>query len=34
MLADYQLPAIDPTVDEALKEFIHKRKASMADAWY
>ena len=34
MLDEYQAPPIDPGVDEALKEFITKRKASMADAWY
>jgi trimethylamine--corrinoid protein Co-methyltransferase len=34
MLADYQAPAIDPAIDEALKEFITIRKKSMADAWY
>ena len=32
MLADYQQPHLDPAIDEALKEFIAKRKASMPDA--
>ena len=32
MLADYQQPALDPGIDEALKEFIAKKKASMPDA--
>jgi trimethylamine---corrinoid protein Co-methyltransferase len=32
MLADYQQPAIDPGVDEALREYIAKKKASMPDA--
>lgn len=34
MLADYEAPQIDVAVDDALKEFIAKRKASMVDAWY
>src|SRR5258708_25402258 len=29
MLADYEAPAIDPGVAEALREFIEKKKASM-----
>lgn len=33
-LAAYEAPAIDPGVDEALIEFIHRRKAEMPDAWY
>jgi trimethylamine--corrinoid protein Co-methyltransferase len=33
-LAEYQQPAIDPAVDEALRDFIARRKMSMADAWY
>jgi trimethylamine--corrinoid protein Co-methyltransferase len=32
MLADYEPPAIDPGVDEGLREFIEKKKASMPDA--
>ena len=32
MLRDYEAPAIDPGVDEALGEFITKRKASMPDS--
>jgi trimethylamine--corrinoid protein Co-methyltransferase len=34
MLREYQMPAIDVAVDEALLEFIDRRKASMSDAWY
>ena len=34
MLAEYQAPEIDPGVDEALKEFVAKKKASMDDAWH
>jgi trimethylamine---corrinoid protein Co-methyltransferase len=32
MLAEYEAPPIDPGVDEALLEFIAKRKASMPDS--
>jgi trimethylamine--corrinoid protein Co-methyltransferase len=32
MLAEYEAPAIDPAVDEALVDFIARRKASMPDA--
>jgi trimethylamine--corrinoid protein Co-methyltransferase len=34
MLADYQPPPIDPGVDEGLREFIEKKKASMPDSAY
>jgi len=34
MLGEYQAPDIDPGVDEALKEFVAKKKASMDDAWH
>jgi trimethylamine--corrinoid protein Co-methyltransferase len=34
MLADYQPPPIEPGVDEALREFIEKKKASMPDSAY
>ena len=34
MLAEYQAPPIDPAVDAALLDFIARKKASMADAWY
>ena len=34
MLADYQAPDIDPGVDEALKDFIARRKAAEPDQWY
>ncbi len=33
-LADYQAPALDPAVDEALQAFITRRKAEMPDASY
>ena len=31
-LAEYEAPPIDPGIDEALLEFIAKRKASMPDS--
>lgn len=34
MLAEYQAPALDPAVDEALQDFILRRKSAQADAWY
>ena len=34
MLAEYQAPPIDPAVDEALLEFVEKRKSEMPDANY
>jgi len=34
MLADYKVPPIDADVDEALVDFIDRKKASVADAWY
>ena len=33
-LQDYQPPAMDEATDEALLDFIARRKASMDDAWY
>lgn len=33
MLADYEAPTIDPAVDEALEDFVNRRKASMPDAF-
>ena len=34
MLAEYEAPHIDQGKDEAIREFIDKRKASMPDANY
>ncbi len=34
MLREYKAPPISPAVDEALLDFIAKKKASMDDAWY
>ncbi len=33
LLADYEAPAIDPGIDEALQAFIAAKKASMPDAF-
>ncbi|MBV2361610.1 trimethylamine methyltransferase family protein [Thalassococcus sp. CAU 1522] len=33
-LAAYEAPPIDPGIDEALNDFIARKKASMQDAWY
>ena len=33
MLAYYEAPPIDPAIDEALSEFIAKKKASMPGAF-
>jgi trimethylamine--corrinoid protein Co-methyltransferase len=32
MLAEYEPPPIDPGIDEALRDFIERKKASMPDA--
>jgi trimethylamine--corrinoid protein Co-methyltransferase len=32
-LADYQAPALDPAIDEALTAFIRRKKESMPDAF-
>ena len=34
MLAEYEPPPIDPGIDEALRDFIERKKASMPDATY
>ena len=34
MLSDYEAPSIDPGTDEALLEFIARKKSAFADAWY
>lgn len=33
-LAEYEAPPLDEGIDEALNEFIAKRKAAVEDAWY
>jgi trimethylamine--corrinoid protein Co-methyltransferase len=34
MLAEYEAPLIDDATDEALKEFVARRKGEMPDMWY
>jgi trimethylamine--corrinoid protein Co-methyltransferase len=34
MLADYEAPALDPAIDEALAAFMTEQKASFADRDY
>ncbi|WP_193139067.1 MULTISPECIES: trimethylamine methyltransferase family protein [unclassified Meridianimarinicoccus] len=34
VLADYVPPALDPGIDDGLQDFMARKKASMADAWY
>ncbi|PWK75490.1 trimethylamine methyltransferase family protein [Aminobacter sp. AP02] len=34
MLAEYEAPPLDVAIDEALNDFMARKKASMDDAWY
>ena len=34
LLQEYQLPEMDPAIDEALLDYVARRKMSMEDAWY
>ncbi len=34
VLAEYQAPPLDEAIDEALIDFMDRKKAAMADAWY
>ncbi|MGI9437060.1 MAG: trimethylamine methyltransferase family protein [Geminicoccaceae bacterium] len=34
MLEDYQAPSIDPGVDEALQDFMTRKKAALPDQWH
>ncbi len=34
MLADYRAPPLDPAVDEALQDFMARRKADLPDQWH
>ena len=34
LLESYEPPAIDPAIDEALKDFVSRRKNEMPDTWY
>ncbi len=33
-LAEYQAPPIDPGVDESIRDYVERKKASMNDQWY
>ncbi len=33
-LRDYEAPELDAGIDEALQDFVAKKKAGMPDAWY
>ena len=33
-LREYEAPGLDQGIDEALQDFMTRKKASMADAWY
>ena len=32
--ADSQAPDMDPAVDESIRDFVDRKKASMKDQWY
>ena len=34
LLADYEAPALDPGIEEALVDYVERRKAELPDAWY
>ena len=34
MLADYRAPPLDPAVDEALRDFMARRKSALPDQWH
>lgn len=34
MLDQYEMPAMDVVIDEAMLDFIGRKKAAMDDAWY
>lgn len=34
LLQEYEAPAIDPATQEALKDFVERRKRELPDAWY
>jgi trimethylamine--corrinoid protein Co-methyltransferase len=34
MLAEYEPPLLDPGIDEALQDFMRRKRESMADAWH
>jgi trimethylamine--corrinoid protein Co-methyltransferase len=34
MLADYQAPPLDPAIDEALQDFMARKKSALPDVWH
>jgi len=34
LLDQYEAPPLDPAIDEALQEFVARRKSELPDAWY
>ncbi|HMB75881.1 MAG TPA: trimethylamine methyltransferase family protein [Kiloniellaceae bacterium] len=34
LLRDYEAPPLDPAIDEALKDFVARRKSELPDSWY
>ena len=34
MLAGYQAPPLDPAIDEALKDFMARKKSAVPDEWH
>jgi trimethylamine--corrinoid protein Co-methyltransferase len=34
MLAEYEAPPLDPAIDEALKDFMARKKAAVPDQWH
>ncbi|MCI2399922.1 trimethylamine methyltransferase family protein [Aliiroseovarius subalbicans] len=34
LLAEYEAPPLDPAIDEALRDFMDRKKSSMKDMWY
>jgi trimethylamine--corrinoid protein Co-methyltransferase len=34
MLRDYEAPPIDEGIDEALRDYVARKKATMPDMWY
>ena len=34
MLADYRAPPLDPAIDEALRDFMARKKSSLPDQWH
>jgi trimethylamine--corrinoid protein Co-methyltransferase len=34
MLADYRAPPLDPAIDEALQDFVARKKSARSDQWH